>query len=343
MFYGKCLVVRDSGNRCISMLIEKGWSRVATRIAGMAVFVLFSLLGIRVYAAPTAPSANNARATSGKPKKPVPTTATTNESAVLSSQIKAPFPGIRSIVDSMPNISNGWTKTGHPPRFTPDKHALLAQMSDSEKWCSEILAREQWRQDIVMMAFSKAHFDNCAFEESLNYIEELLSGADKLLAQSNPKQSDIEEALGNIGRIMHAVQDFYAHSNYIEKMNELKKSLDRNLVVKIWTADGRTLFRHQISSYNLFSGRYGGSQPWICNQVAPTHRELAKDSAETVSGKKGLDSFSRTGYIAAFEVARFASEELLEYAYGRWPILVTACGPTLIYIKTIDDHEQVNK
>jgi len=55
------------------------------------------------------------------------------------------------------------------------------------------------------------HFDNNAFERSYAYIE-----AQRRLVTSSLQTDDVPSAWSAFGKLTHAVQDFYAHSNYID-------------------------------------------------------------------------------------------------------------------------------
>jgi hypothetical protein len=55
------------------------------------------------------------------------------------------------------------------------------------------------------------HFDNNAFEESYAYMEE-----QHVLTISSLMAKDASSAWSAFGRLTHAAQDFYAHSNYID-------------------------------------------------------------------------------------------------------------------------------
>ena len=55
------------------------------------------------------------------------------------------------------------------------------------------------------------HFDNNAFEKSYTYIE-----AQRALTISSLMANDAPSAWAAFGRLTHTVQDFYAHSNYID-------------------------------------------------------------------------------------------------------------------------------
>jgi hypothetical protein len=55
------------------------------------------------------------------------------------------------------------------------------------------------------------HFDNNAFEKSYAYLEE-----QRALTISSLGANDAPSAWSAFGRLTHTVQDFYAHSNYID-------------------------------------------------------------------------------------------------------------------------------
>ena len=55
------------------------------------------------------------------------------------------------------------------------------------------------------------HFDNNAFDRSYAYIEQ-----QRALSISSLLGNDLSSAWSAFGRLTHSVQDFYAHSNYIE-------------------------------------------------------------------------------------------------------------------------------
>lgn len=55
------------------------------------------------------------------------------------------------------------------------------------------------------------HFDNSAFDESYAYIEQ-----QRALIGPALERGQLESAWQAFGRLTHVVQDFYAHSNYVE-------------------------------------------------------------------------------------------------------------------------------
>ncbi len=61
-----------------------------------------------------------------------------------------------------------------------------------------------------LVGHDEFHFDNNAFEKTYAYIEE-----QRALVVSSLTSGDANSAWQALGRFLHTVQDFYAHSNYI--------------------------------------------------------------------------------------------------------------------------------
>ncbi|TVL98719.1 MAG: hypothetical protein CV087_20790 [Candidatus Brocadia sp. WS118] len=59
----------------------------------------------------------------------------------------------------------------------------------------------------------KWHFDDCYFAESTENINEQY---EKVLTNLNPDDADFDDALDEFGKLLHTVQDFYSHSNWVE-------------------------------------------------------------------------------------------------------------------------------
>jgi hypothetical protein len=63
----------------------------------------------------------------------------------------------------------------------------------------------------AQLGHDEYHFDNNAFEKTYAYIEE-----QRALIISSLHKEDTASAWSAFGRLTHAIQDFYAHSNYID-------------------------------------------------------------------------------------------------------------------------------
>ncbi|HXF85913.1 MAG TPA: HET-C-related protein [Anaerolineales bacterium] len=77
----------------------------------------------------------------------------------------------------------------------------------------DVIITANIRQDSLWGQFGhdEYHFDNNAFEKSYAYIEE-----QRRLTIDSLRSKDVSAAWRAFGRLLHSVQDFYAHSNYID-------------------------------------------------------------------------------------------------------------------------------
>ena len=95
-------------------------------------------------------------------------------------------------------------------------HVQILQKALGDTFSSVALAkiiRANVYQDRVsaQLGHDEYHFDNNAFEKSYAYIEQ-----QRALVISSLHQADTNFAWSAFGRLTHTIQDFYAHSNYID-------------------------------------------------------------------------------------------------------------------------------
>lgn len=78
----------------------------------------------------------------------------------------------------------------------------------------EVIVRANLRQDGLrnQLGHDHFHFDNNQFERSYAYIEE-----QRTLVRTSLERGDAQSAWSAFGRMIHTVQDFYAHSDYIPR------------------------------------------------------------------------------------------------------------------------------
>lgn len=204
--------------------------------------------------------------------------------------------------------------------------------------CSWQLAAAQWTQDLVAARKSEAHFDNCAFEEAVAFIEDRLQAADKAVAKSQHGA-----AMFALGQALHALQDFYSHSSYIELMVAASpKDMSLAQPIAFWSTDGRSRLEKLIGK-GLTSGTvsYSESATKRCADGAPSHETLAKDSARfsahaaaVIPGWK-----NRTYHVAAVDLADAATRQFLTYAFRRWPSLGKSCGKPVGYLTLVERRD----
>jgi hypothetical protein len=97
-----------------------------------------------------------------------------------------------------------------PVHIEITRNALAGSFSDR---ALEAIIAANLKQDslLSLIGHDEYHFDGNAFAASYTYLEEQRS-----LTISSLKTKDIRSAWSAFGRMLHAVQDFYAHSNYVD-------------------------------------------------------------------------------------------------------------------------------
>ncbi|MBZ8135075.1 hypothetical protein [Afifella sp. IM 167] len=163
-------------------------------------------------------------------------------------------------------------------------------------------------QDLLQTQ-SCVHFDNCDFPGGISHIADEWNVIDQL-ADKHP-----DVALGAFGALLHTMQDFYAHSNWIE--------LHRNdAAIPVWN--------QKLSSLPaaIVSGTWWIGSPKLCGPNAPSHSDLNKDSPTSREGSKLVAAGPNAGkslfdlaYATALEAtreefARFSAVRLAPLAAG---------------------------
>jgi hypothetical protein len=241
--------------------------------------------------------------------------------------------GVLHAQDTPPKDEIFWVdinpKDANQPRF---KTYLHQPPKGVNAQCTILITAAQWRQDILVATNSAAHFDNCAFHESVAYIKQFLDEAEAQIKAGKP-----EEAVATIGRALHGIQDFYAHSNYVEMMaTQFPSSFATVPTLKVWTGEGQAELE-KLMTAGLISGRYP-DQPQLCSAAVPEHKEIAKDSRSfNAEARKVVAGWeNRTYYNAALELSQRATNDFLLDVLQRWPSLQTKCGTTLGYLSIVD-------
>ena len=247
--------------------------------------------------------------------------------------------------------------TAHPANVSTEKPfdpTVHEKMTPSGTACSEQLNAAIYRQDIWHAFDSYAHFDNCAFNGTYEYIQSLLNKSDERFRHAPEQWNDKEtvpppvlEGMLALGRILHAIQDFYAHSNYVEliqKIGQVPKQEQDIPVSIIWTEDGYKQIQELITK-GLSSGQVWWSFPHHCSKEVPTHAQLAKDSPNTISGaklsiwKRVVGNKKQTNYNVAYNLAHRGTREFLQWSGEKWPQIEKFCGKTVKYILTKDKRK----
>jgi len=95
-------------------------------------------------------------------------------------------------------------------------HTEMTLLALSEQFSSnalEHIIKANLYQDRILgqIGHDEYHFDGNAFEKSYAYVEQ-----QRALTISSLQQNDALSAWSAFGRLTHAIQDFYAHSNYVD-------------------------------------------------------------------------------------------------------------------------------
>ncbi len=201
--------------------------------------------------------------------------------------------------------------------------------------CSWQLAAAQWTQDVAAARQSEAHFDNCAFDAAVAFIDDRLTEAGE-----DVKASQYADAMFALGQALHAIQDFYSHSNYIELMVSAHPNDARAArPIAFWRTEGVGALQ-ALRAHSLISGRvsYSIAAGKRCNANAPLHDQIAKDSPSFSAHARTLIPGwqNRTYYVAALDAAEKATQEFLSYSFRRWPELGRACGKPVGYLTIVE-------
>jgi hypothetical protein len=226
--------------------------------------------------------------------------------------------------------------------FDPAAHGAMTPQGEI---CSNELNSAIYRQDVLHAFESKAHFDNCAFEESAEYVSVLIAEARDHIARiqgggsGNDVPAGLRQAMLAFGQALHGIQDFYAHTNYVELMQMRSPGMTDEAAISIlefWRPAGREQLR-KLAASGLHSGQVWWSLPHVCESSVPSHGDLAKDSPDTKSGKQSsIFKHALTGrflsnHTVAFNLASRATREFLRWAGQTYPQIERFCGQTLRY------------
>lgn len=243
------------------------------------------------------------------------------------------------------NETHVWVRKGRP--LTMKEHMAIIDEELSGATCSRNFTQAQVFQDVVHFSGSEKHFDNCDFSGGANYIQEKLTQIDALV-----KNKSIKHAQFTAGQIIHGIQDFYAHSNYLELM-ELEgngksySDFGQVPIFELWRPIAvDELVVYQAKETSLVSGTWILSAPKRCDKNALSHHDLAKDTVDTDRSLEetrwvnSQTSAKITRYQAAHALIEKATKSFLTYAFTKWPELQKGCGDTIVYKNVTELREE---
>ncbi len=158
--------------------------------------------------------------------------------------------------------------------------------------CIECAVEGNEKQDAISgQDDTNWHFDGCDFDGGAKFIRDQWAEIDKLIKGGCEKNlCDIMKAWG---RISHAVQDFYAHSNWVELGNK-----------DIWDLDPKSLPEEMVSGIWIVS-------LYVCvkeGKACPTHGLLSHDYDDISKDKPGRPNFGKALRLAVKATDSLANE-----------------------------------
>jgi hypothetical protein len=229
------------------------------------------------------------------------------------------------------------------PFDTPSHEKILKGLANNPY--EGELRKALYLQDTLHQFESKAHFDNCDFDDAAGYITELLDETGVHVAEAEKAKTAGDKALMeksvlsaffSLGQALHGTQDFYAHTNYVEIHAPKVKEVEDIPVLFPWRPEGRVRIK-ELQKSGLISGFVFWGFPQKCPSGTISHGNLAKDSADTKSGKivvAHLQNLSQ--YKIAVFLAREASIQHMTDAFRKWPLLKKMNGENVALDVLVD-------
>lgn len=179
------------------------------------------------------------------------------------------------------------------PQFSLGVHAQLTQEACPQdpaiRDYLDTIVRSNQATDLDQF-HSAFHFDNCAFGPGSERIKTIWG-----MIQS--KELEINRFF-YFGTMIHTVQDFYSHSNWVE----LHVDADP---VPVWDLELSTL------PQGIMSGTWLIGSPKMCGPNTPSHGQLNKDDPSSEEGRKIVQSGPNAGktlFDLAFAAALAATQ-----------------------------------
>lgn len=187
----------------------------------------------------------------------------------------------------------------------------------------------------------KHHFDNNSIKQSLDYVDVQFANAVVSAGSADENISSRNNTLEYLGRLFHTVQDFYAHSNYVElclkngiKPENIKplylfgtqltnppaglktgyfyfsnvysneKLRPRKVCVDGLRAQYPNLkFADDAEYYKIFDGTYNGAITYATGDYTLIHEDINKDDESTREGSIKVPGSKYTLYNTARKAA----------------------------------------
>lgn len=206
---------------------------------------------------------------------------------------------------------------------------IILDAKTVKRW-KKILNKALWNQDFWHFFSSAAHFDNCSFHDGIEKIKEIQNEIDvnyqKLQTETNAKKRRelTEKIIFQMGKILHATQDFFAHSNFVEIMQKQFTNIEDVPTPDFWSEIGQKNVLSLVGK-GLVSEKFLLSFPKKC--PANSSKHIQKDTFKTKAGIVLTNWFNPQNELnfTAFESAMFFAEKatygVMYQTFIKYPML----------------------
>jgi hypothetical protein len=218
--------------------------------------------------------------------------------------------------------------------LTDEDLAKLVDGDAKARSCTDAVIRAHWQQDIAKLLSAEAHFDNCKIDASIAYLRAEYAQADAAAAAGN-----VDVALRHLGHVIHSVEDFFAHTNFVELSAERFDTPTAVPVLVLWSPSSNAVlapFKPRLVSGRIFAEALVDSG--ACPPDTPRHGAMNKDSPTSERGATFVERWHMSYYRATVELTHRACAKLLRETLQRptWAAVRGACGTTFGFSLKVD-------
>ncbi len=159
----------------------------------------------------------------------------------------------------------------------------------------------------VVLGLSAAHFDNNQLFEGRAWVEAYMQKARDTLARytaSPPASSQQRASLGkawiNFGIALHAIQDFYAHSTWVEDSEPFIRSAGRFDQIALWNGEDNWGAGSVVVAGVTVSGVQTGYERLAVPAGSVSHAQLNKDKPSSTQGQRTMTRIFPPGVIGTY-------------------------------------------
>ncbi|HEU4408669.1 MAG TPA: HET-C-related protein [Polyangiaceae bacterium] len=217
---------------------------------------------------------------------------------------------------------------------TPQDREKLIEQTPRSLECADAIVHAQWQQDIAGVADPEKHFDNCQIDSGLEYLR-----GEYGRAREAAGRGEAVRALHHLGHVLHSLEDFYAHTDFVEFAVTRYDRWEAVPTPPLWRApnDG------DLAAW--LPGGKSGTIAWergTCPSSPIGHKYLNKDNGDSERGKEWIEKWGLSHYRATFNLTRVACSRFLKEAFGdeaTWRNVLAHCGTDYGFALTFDKRK----